>query len=388
MRILYLDHNLQYINPTRNNIPLLLKKIGELYMYGQGYQSDTILSQGVDKFYDANGPFDIVVTNEIVFFGNQDVSSDLRVNQQEYSKTYSYQFSLNNLWDISNELYNFFEKVKNNKVIFMLQTDYYNFRKNKIDRLKELDLYIIGFGEELISHTDELEDLIKEKFYTNANNNWYNFVKNNNKLLSLPHFVNSNEFSFEDISNRKKTIYVGGANYYHREKVINVVRKTNYNKDVTNFHSTMYSLLRKFRVKPDGNLVLMKLYNILFQSELNRSKYGFTCGSGLEWPIRKFFEIPASGALLMAKPFKNADNLGFEDNTTYLEVDYRNIIEKINYLKDNDQIAQQIAKNGQDMVWKTHSLEARTMQLTKSFEAIIDSSFKNSYWKNGKFFIQ
>ena len=114
MKILYLDNNLIYINPTRNNIPILLKSIGELYVYGLGYQSDAILSQGAEKFYDENGPFDIVITNEIVIFGDQDVSSDFRINQQEYSKTYSYQFSLNNLWDISNDQYGFFEKVKNN----------------------------------------------------------------------------------------------------------------------------------------------------------------------------------------------------------------------------------------------------------------------------------
>ena len=34
MKILYLDNNLIYINPTRNNIPILLKSIGELYVYG------------------------------------------------------------------------------------------------------------------------------------------------------------------------------------------------------------------------------------------------------------------------------------------------------------------------------------------------------------------
>ena len=49
MKILYLDINAIYHNPTRNNIPFLLKEISELYIYGLGYTSNDLLEKTASK---------------------------------------------------------------------------------------------------------------------------------------------------------------------------------------------------------------------------------------------------------------------------------------------------------------------------------------------------
>ena len=189
------------------------------------------------------------------------------------------------------------------------------------------------------------------------------------------------------MANRENKVYVAGVNYFHRKRVSEVLSQTVY-KQKYKIYNKIYSLMRKLKLKPDGHPILMRLYNILFRSEIEHTKYTFTCGSGLEWPIRKFFEIPALGSLLLAKPFYNAHNLGFIDGENYIKTDYRDIIQKIEWLEDNPQKAQQIAKKGQDMIWKKHSLEARGKQLKKSFEAILDNSFNGTYWENGEFYVK
>ncbi|WP_063997463.1 glycosyltransferase [Campylobacter hyointestinalis] len=238
----------------------------------------------------------------------------------------------------------------------------------------------------MIANTSALEDVCKESFGKNANNNWYNFIQNNQKIIQTPHFVNSNEFYFECLDNRKNIACVAGINYYHRKKVIETLKKSKYKID-EKLYNKIYALMRKLRIKPDSHPILMRLYNILFRNKLEHSKYIFTCGSGLEFPIRKFFEIPASGALLLAKPFYKAEKFGFIDELNYIKTDYLSIKEKLDYLENNPNIAQQIAKNGQEMVWKNHSLNARAMQIKQALEAILKNSFCGTYWKDGQFFV-
>lgn len=387
MKILYLDFNIIYHNPTRNNIIPLLKNIGELYVYGPGYQSDEILNNGVEKFYFENGPFDFVIVNEhIVFHKNIDKYSTEMISDS-YIKDYFFQFSLDNFKKTIKDMVQFYFSNHNDfkKVVFLLESDYFYFSKESICVLKDSDIYVVGWGQDMVANTEVLEDLKKETFYKYANNNWFDFVQNNPNIIQITHFVNSSEFYFECLENRKNIAYVAGVNYFHREKAIEELKKSKYYKEKMKLYPKLYSLARKFGLRPDANPVLIRLYNSLFRNKLENSKYVFTCGSGVEYPIRKFFEIPALGALLLAKPFYGSDKLGFVDGKNYIKTDYRDIKEKIDFLESNRKLAQQIAKNGQDMIWEMHSLSARAKQLKSSFDLILKDNYNGSYWENGKF---
>ncbi|MFY9072128.1 glycosyltransferase [Aliarcobacter butzleri] len=387
MKILYLDINVMYHNPTRNNIPFLLKEISELYIYGLGYTSNDLLEKGLNYFHELNGPFDFVVTNEHIVFGSE--NSQLNDDYYKaYENNYFVQSNLKKLKSIFQEQYKFFKSYSGNKLVFLLESDYYNFQKNKIERLLNCDTYIVGWGESMVAHTSLLEDLEKEAFGKDANNNWYEFIQNNNKIIQIPHFINSSEFYFECLDNRKNLIYIAGVNYYHRKKALEVLKKSKYKIDDKKYYNKIYSLMRKLKIKPDAHPILMRLYNTFFRNEIDCSKYVFTCGSGLEWPIRKFFEIPAAGSLLLAKPFYNSEKLGFIDGENFIKTDYNDIEDKIKWLEENPQIAQKIAKNGQDLIWKLHSLSARADQFKHSLDSIMENRFAGTYWKNGEFYLK
>ena len=88
-----------------------------------------------------------------------------------------------------------------------------------------------------------------------------------------------------------------------------------------------------------------------FRKGLLVCRYGYTCGAFIRGPIRKFFEIPAAGQVLVCEPFKGASNAGFIDRNTMLESAPEDILDVNNWLSKNPARAQ-IADNGMDMIEK------------------------------------
>ena len=58
MKILALDANVTYMNPTRNLMPVLLAQLGDVRFYGPGYVSSSELKLGLKEFILKHGPFD------------------------------------------------------------------------------------------------------------------------------------------------------------------------------------------------------------------------------------------------------------------------------------------------------------------------------------------
>jgi len=95
---------------------------------------------------------------------------------------------------------------------------------------------------------------------------------------------------------------------------------------------------------------------------LNSAKVCPTCGSIYNYPVQKFFEIPASFTLLVAPPFRDLDELGYVPGKHYLPVSMSSFEEEIlSILKDEDRI-EEITKQGYSLVRKFHSVEVRAKQ--------------------------
>src|SRR4051794_11607300 len=70
MRILYVDFNASFLNPTRNLLPFVLMRAGSTTLFGPGYVESVTLSRGLQAFVDAKGPFDVALTNSHVLFAD------------------------------------------------------------------------------------------------------------------------------------------------------------------------------------------------------------------------------------------------------------------------------------------------------------------------------
>src|ERR1700686_431895 len=106
-----------------------------------------------------------------------------------------------------------------------------------------------------------------------------------------------------------------------------------------------------------------------YAEKINSCRAGFTDSLIYEYLVAKYFEIPATGALLLADdavsgPFKK---LGFIENEHSLPVSRENLEEKIQYVLDdaNHEELDLIRRAGQELVWNSHKTSDRARSINE-----------------------
>ena len=118
--------------------------------------------------------------------------------------------------------------------------------------------------------------------------------------------------------------------------------------------------------------------------EMSNAKICITDGGGNNYPVRKFFEIPASGALMTCWPAIGLEDLGYKHNTNCIYLNSsEDIFDIIADVKSNISKYELIATLGRKHTLDNHSATARSNQLKESFQKILSKNFYGSYWKNG-----
>lgn len=81
------------------------------------------------------------------------------------------------------------------------------------------------------------------------------------------------------------------------------------------------------------------------------------------YPLSKYFEGMASGALVMADKPTTADALHFKPGWNFVEINRKNWKEKLDYYITNDEEREKIAHRGYETVMKYHTSSVRAKQL-------------------------
>jgi len=100
-------------------------------------------------------------------------------------------------------------------------------------------------------------------------------------------------------------------------------------------------------------------------------------------PIRKFFEIPSAGAVLVCRPFHGFAEAGFVDGVNCILAEPNELMDVHNSLIADPDRAQNIASAGQHLVMDLHSLSARADHLAAIIDAIAEQRFAGSQWVDG-----
>jgi hypothetical protein len=104
-----------------------------------------------------------------------------------------------------------------------------------------------------------------------------------------------------------------------------------------------------------------------FARKINRYRAGSTDSSKYGYVVAKYFEIPATGALLFADDTvkQPLEELGFLENQHYLPVSAKNLEEQIKFVLDerNHDFLDDIRKRGQELVWQRHKTSDRARQI-------------------------
>ena len=117
---------------------------------------------------------------------------------------------------------------------------------------------------------------------------------------------------------------------------------------------------------------------------INGHRAGFTDCHNYKYMVAKYFEIPATGALLLADDAvkRPLEELGFRENQHYLPVSLENLEEQIQFVLDekNHQQVDDIRRRGQELVWRRHKTGDRAKQIDEVCRT--ESLFKQATSKN------
>ncbi len=106
-----------------------------------------------------------------------------------------------------------------------------------------------------------------------------------------------------------------------------------------------------------------------YAGKINSHRTGFTDSSVYEYVVAKYFEIPATGALLLADDAVRAPlkELGFIEDVHYIATSKENLDEQVRYVLDesNHEQLDEIRRRGQQLVWDRHKTSDRARRINQ-----------------------
>ena len=390
MRILYIDVNLSHINPTANLFPKMLLNISnDVTFYGPGFLSNEIIENGILNFVKNQNPFDIVIYGPTCPMLNKGIEEDIVVYcMNNTTGKIPNEALLKHFKDVNLNFLNLETQIQ---AISTLNYDYYSDPGKVLDIIEKNNFFLIGPNEQSMSLLENLPDFVKrEDHYKRKlgqfSDRWFNYIRSNpQRNITALHFVSTEEIFFDPLDNRYYDISVPGVEYFLRRKALKELKKTNLKiSPKTIFNS--FKILNFLKLKPYSSRLFMNFYNSSFQNMLRDSKFVYTARGGFGIPIRKFFEIPASGCVLVCEPCTGFEDLGFLSDKNYIKAKPEELIDKLNFWI-NDMSAQDVANAGRDLVLLKHSRKARSEQIKKCFTKILSNEFAGSRWVKGTYII-
>jgi len=134
--------------------------------------------------------------------------------------------------------------------------------------------------------------------------------------------------------------------------------------------------LRDFIIKNGGELIVRGLPVYKGRSYANLLHSYFCCATSssiYKYPLTKYYEIPATGSLLLADESEDLKRVGFIPNKHYVPITKVNAIDKIKHCLENPEDYMDIRKSGMKYVHENHSLKNRMLDLEKIFNTLLNS---------------
>ena len=384
MRIVLVDAKVRYINPTRSLVSTVLESFADTIAIGPGYVSGPTLREGLRAFLESVGDVDLVVATEHVLNA---VNFDPHRVEAQYRRNYG---APPNRVDLI-QLQNLREEIENGLglpiVGALLETDFYSLKAADVARLNRQCDFFLAWGSEFFPLGEPRR---QEVFSSKATSAWLSFTQQeSSRIVSSGHFVSQSEVWGLPWNARPISASVLGADYAARRQARDSLRGIRgITAGGTALRGVGYAL-RPARVRaPAVGLASDWVQSNGFQALIAASKVSFTCGSALEYPLRKFFEIPAHGALMACDEPEALPTLGFVSGETHMAIDPKGLPDLVSRVKARPEWARNVALAGRRLVMERHSVSARSQQWAAAFSRISEGSFRGSQWENGEFILR
>ncbi len=371
MKICYFGLNRRYFNKSYQLYPRIVAESGITTFIGPGYCH----AKTFENMTEFRKKFDFVEADLVVCdmdtFGYEFFGFNL-------DRSY-YNFTAETLKKFAKLFDSILPDIKC-PVIVYCNFDHYHAPSKLTEKLIKNSAYVISRDRDFWRPKELLVDTLKETHFNAMTDNWYSYViENNDRVISLPHFITPDEVKLD---NRERDIDVSilGVKYYYRLEAIKALKAAGINCVTGELKRKLISkLMQWFPAKFQSS------YNASFVKILERSKASFTCGSALGYPLRKYLEIPAAGSILLCKPFLNFHNLGYKSGENCFSVDENDLVEMVQEISRDYSSFSKIKVNASELLLSTHSYEARKTQLKSALQAIVKKEFNGSFWSSGSF---
>lgn len=392
MRVLYVDANAWHINPTANLLPVLVReRFPSARFYGPGLVDDAVLAGGLRAFVDRHGPFEVALLGPATPFLGEGADADR--GAVAFLRRYaSHRLSDRTLLSFFADARAAFGKLPVAvRLVSVLNFDYYATSQKQIDALLEQSIAVLGPNDQFVLPLADLPDFAsREKHYVKKADRftdaWRNFLlQYPERVVTATHFVGPQEYCFDPLSGRPYEVAVPGVEYLLRKDAVRRlagVRLRSASK--TYFH--LYRLANRLGLPAYSHPLALRLYNLFFQRTLADTRCVYTARGGFGIPIRKFFEIPAAGGLLICSPCNGYADLGFEAGRHYVQAEPDALLDVLSEWLASPR-AQEVASAGQQLVIARHSMAARGEQIERCLRAMVTGGYRGACWLQGEFVV-
>jgi hypothetical protein len=103
---------------------------------------------------------------------------------------------------------------------------------------------------------------------------------------------------------------------------------------------------------------------------ISSAKIHPTCGIKFHYPVMKYFEIPACGALLIADWFDELASLGSKDNVNMVKLNKKKLKEQAEYWLTHGKQREEITKAGEILIQQRHTVDIRAREFIERLEGL------------------
>jgi hypothetical protein len=358
-KALLVDINSKYINnPTRSLIWQCLSLVFEIEYYGPGFSTLSELQAGLTTYIKKNGPYVHIFTTSHIAF----CSSEMNKVDPDYSKIFYFTFPREYLRFVPRIRAEILE-MENQKSLFALDVDFWNIGSTQIAILDRFR-FIFGMGDMLWPKKRMSE--VKDIWKLPANDNWEEFLASRSKhVIDFPHFISLDEFTVINSIQKKQLWCVPGVQYSFRREFRRHLLAKGIKPRVSNT-AIQIARIRRLGFFDNRQLLLLALSRHRYKEMISTSTFSFACGSGIGMALRKYFEIPAYGSVLVCEEIPSLNWLGFENGNNCLTISRDCPIEGIDRIMSmTENEIRDICIRGWHHVLDNHSIVSRSNTIAK-----------------------
>lgn len=141
-----------------------------------------------------------------------------------------------------------------------------------------------------------------------------------------------------------------------------------------NLNPTVYPLrvkMLRYLLDKKANVALTPAYGDEYVKTINQSKMFLTCSGVCKFPVMKYYEAMACGAMLFADDPLDAEELGLKDGENYASVaDIVDLAEESDWYTTHVEEAEEVARRGEELVRQRHTNEVRAKELYEMLKCL------------------